>query len=78
MVSDPIPDHPNLILVQNVSENRGLHVCLKAEQVFFVSPPSVPELSSKAEIQAGPPAPPQMPLPEIPQPWLVSPSHQPS
>lgn len=36
-----------------------------------MSPSSVPEPSSKPESQTGLPAPPQMPLPEIPQPWLV-------
>lgn len=33
--------------------------------------PSSPEPSFKSEIHSGLPAPPQMPLPEIPHPWLV-------
>lgn len=36
-----------------------------------VTCPSSPEPSFKSEIHSGLPAPPQMPLPEIPHPWLV-------
>lgn len=38
---------------------------------FLSLVPSSPEPSFKSEIHSGLPAPPQMPLPEIPHPWLV-------